>query len=185
MWFWVLAASLGTVAAVPVVIHAQQQYKDIALPPYEFYEALVGYAENENYDGLGRAMRHLDPLFSAVRERFGTDVKGDMQLGMRQRDNQKVLASIFRLLFLDMKLNLEAARKARPADKNQMIEMGYLNYRFLSPRVAARNKKMDAAIKADFKAAYRSEDATVVAEKVKAIVSSASELFNGSGDERP
>ncbi len=82
-----------------------------------------------------------------------------------------------------MRINLEKAQNAAPQEKNQPIEMAYLDYRYLAARVKAKDKTLDSSIKADFKTAYRSADPAIVLKKTRTILLELAPLIVDGNDE--
>lgn len=179
-----LAGLIASDAALPPVSGAREQYEGIPLPPYEFYEALLGLTEARDFDGLRRAVRHLEPLFSALRIRFGRDMGIEITRAAAEGDGSGALAAVLRLILLDMRLNLLEALEAGAQEREALVQMAYLNYRFLAERLEPRDRALGARVRAAFKAAYRTRDRAVFAARVSEIMNAVTPDALGIDDAR-
>lgn len=179
-----LVGLLSSHAARPSEARVREQYAGIPLPPYEFYEALLGLTEAGDFDGLRRAMRHLSPLFSTLRERFGRDVEAELALAALERDGPRALAAVLRIILLDMRLNLLEALEADAEGRNAFIQMAYMDYRFLAVRLESRDRALGVRVRTDFKTAFRARDRAVFAARVAQIMEAVSPDALGIDDDR-
>jgi hypothetical protein len=141
---------------------AENQYRGIAFPPNEFYEALVGYAQGADYASLSRSLSYLDPLFTALEKRFHENFRTNLQTAIEQRNPQRVLSAVFRCLIMDMQFNLEAAgSESAEAPRKERILMAYTDYTFLSPILAKTDPIRAAALGKALKKLYRTHEQDV------------------------
>lgn len=162
----------------PGGLAAQSQYKGIPFPPYEFYEAVLNQCGDENYNALGRSMEHLAPLLDAIQARLGADPRAEIASAIAEKDAEKTRAALLRLIFLDLKLNLEeAGRAAAAARRNDLLQMAYTNYYFLSHEVSRRDRALDRELRDAFKEAYAAGDSARSSQAIGHLVGMLSPIF--------
>jgi len=153
----VVLAIMLVLASAPEAV-AQAQYAGIAAAPYEFYEALVSQAADGDFAALDHATTHLEPLLRALQAATGVDCGAHLRAAIGARDRERVRAALRQVLFLDLRVNLEAgARVASRERRAELLQMAYGNYEFLGPLLVDR--ALDTRVKTEFRNAYRTRDA--------------------------
>ena len=144
------------------------QYRGIALPPNEFFEALTSYAQQGDDRALRGSLKYLGPLFAAIREKTGEDPKPEIETALAHKSQLEMLAAVRRLIFLDMRVNLEASMKSKKMNESrECILLANIDYNFLSSWVRILNETSDPAIRSALKAAYRSDDEGALARNAR------------------
>ena len=161
-------------------LSAQKQYEGIPFPPYEFFEALLGNAEDGNFQALAKSLDYLRPLFEAIRAGPGEDPEAAIRRAAQERSSAGATRAVLRLIFLDMRMNLAAAESAADeAGRKTGVQMAYADYTFLSPVIYRKDKSLDAVLKKTFKALYRSTDRKLIAEKITSMVEQIDGIVKG------
>ena len=135
---------------------AQRQYSALPFPPYEIYEAVIGYAEASDLKGVSKTLPYLKPLFNALRKRRGKDFETSIRRALDAKIPSTAKAALLEMIFEDMLFNLEAAdATGAVAQYRESLQMAFMDYHFLSPAVRSSNPALDAAVLRGFKLAYR------------------------------
>jgi hypothetical protein len=162
-----LAGLLCLSTVTGTALAAENQYRGIAFPPNEFYEALIGYAQTADYTSLSRALTYLDPLFATLERRFHENIKAGLQTAIDQRNPRHVQSAVFRCLIKDMEFNLDAAgSESAESPRKERILMAYTNYTFLSPTLSKSDSPRNASIGLALKELYRSPEQSVAQTKI-------------------
>ncbi len=157
---------------------AQTQYKGIPFPPYEFYEALLGYCQEGSLAALGRSIGYLSPLFEAIHEELEVDAREGIENSIRRADPAAAKRAVLRLIYLDLELNgRSACRAGSGATRLEFLQMAYTDYNFLSPTVRERDKSLDRSAKESFKQMYAVNDHAVVTESFERLLGRLSTVF--------
>lgn len=137
-------------------VWAQRQYSALPFPPYEIYEAVLGYAEASNLEGISKTLPYLKPLFNVLLERRDKDFETIIRRALDAKNPNAAKAALLEMIFEDMLFNLEAADGTRGvAQYREALQMAFMDYHFLSPAVRSSDPSLDDAVLREFKMAYR------------------------------
>lgn len=180
-------ASAGLIVALalaaPGLPAAQVQYRGIPFPPYEFYEALIQQSEDADFSAMTQSIAYLTPLFRAVQERFAADPRAEIEQAIAGRDATRARAAVLRLVFLDLKLNLdEAASVPTVKRRKELLQIAYTDYYFLSGEVGRRDRALDRELRQLFRSAYASTDSAGSSQSIGHLMGKLAVIFGETPD---
>jgi hypothetical protein len=122
----------------PRAAGAQEQYQGLPLAPYEIYQAVVGYAADQNFDALGKSLKHFPGLIQALSDHCGKDLQSELEQALLKRDALATRQALMEMIFADFSLNLSQA-VARPdrSSRRERLEMAYVDLTFLARDASA------------------------------------------------
>ena len=161
---------------------APTQYDRLALPADELFEAAVGFVQGGDYANLTKTLQLLRPLLASVRARTGEDSGADLESAIALKDGNWARASLYRLIYLDLRLNLEAASTAGSQDAaREFLLPASIDYAFLAPVISAQDKAAGLTFRSAMRLAYRSGEPASARDALKTL-RSLSHLFVKTGD---
>lgn len=171
VWFGGVVMGTGVLAA-------KNQYEGIPYPPFEFFEAIVGYADRQDYPALSKCLEYLKPVNQAIRKDWNVDPCAEIEKGIFRKDAAIVRKAVWKLIFFDMKVNLQNAQKADDWSKQrEAVQMAYVNYMFLAPVIARQSKDQERALREMLKKIYRSEAKSDLEKALMEFTSLVSKFF--------
>ncbi len=129
----------------------QIQYEGIPVPPYEFYEALLAYADQKDFDSFPGALKFTLPLMKYLDRTYGEGLEAQLNSAVKDRDPARLMGSLRRVLYLDLVSHLQAVAAGPEASRQDRAQMAFINYSFLSPEVRRLSRERDAAIRRAFR----------------------------------
>lgn len=147
--------ALALVGLLVEAVAAPHQYERLRFAPYEVFEAMLAYAEQGDFEPLLRGASYASPLFEALPG--GAEVERQLKKAAATRDSRAALAAVQRLLLIDLRFNMRGA--AGPGGlERERLQMAFVDYHFLAPRVRAADARLDRRIRAAFRTAYETGD---------------------------
>jgi hypothetical protein len=141
-------------------LEAQSYRSSLEIAPTDVYKTVFDYIEKRDYERIGVALSYVSPVLDTIKNKFGVDLKPEIETALNKKDSPSLIASIRKLTFYDLKDILNAIvneGEFQTVDKLQAwIKMAYLDYLFLSPVIVAEKKGFaaDQEIKRIFKKAH-------------------------------
>lgn len=129
----------------------QLQYEGIPVPPYEFYEALLAYADQGDYDSLPRGLKSILPLLKYLDRTYGERLQEQLNAAVRDHDSARLMERLHRVIYLDLVSHLEATVAGPVTSRRDRAQMAFINYTFLSPEVRRHSRERDQAIRRSFR----------------------------------
>lgn len=149
-------ASLGGVAVLLVALlpgpgAGQVQYEGIPVPPYEFYEALLAYVDQKDFESLPRALKFTSPLLKYLDRTYGEGMEERLNVAVRDHDAAKLMDSLRRVVYLDLVSHLRSAVAGGEVVRQDRGQMAFINYTFLASEVRRRSPERDRVIRRAFR----------------------------------
>jgi hypothetical protein len=127
----------------PVLAAAQEQYRGLPVAPYEIYEAIVGYAADQNFEALHKSLKHFPFLLQLLSTHCGTDLQGELETGLSHKDAAQTQRALMKMLFADFSLNLtQAVASAERAGRRERLEMAYVDLTFMAREASRRDPRV-------------------------------------------
>ena len=124
----------------PRAAGAQEQYQGLPLAPYEIYQAVVGYAADQNFDALGKSLKHFPGLIQALSNHCGKDLQAGLEQALLKKDGLATRRALMEMIFADFSLNLsQAVATPERSARRERLEMAYVDLTFLARDARAVN----------------------------------------------
>ena len=124
----------------PRAAGAQEQYQGLPLAPYEIYQAVVGYAADQNFDALGKSLKHFPGLMQALSKHCGKDLQTELEQALLKKDGLATREALMEMIFADFSLNLsQAVATPDRSSRRERLEMAYVDLTFLARDARAVN----------------------------------------------
>lgn len=138
-------------ALLPARGSGQIQYEEIPVPPYEFYDALLSYADQKDFDAFPRALKFTLPLLKYLDRTYGEGLEQQLHAAVHDHDAARLRDGLRRVLYLDLRSHLQAVVTGSEAVRQDRAQMAFINYTFLSPEVRRHSRERDAVIRREFR----------------------------------
>ncbi len=136
-----------------------QTYRDIGLPPSEIFEKMIVYAQEKDFEKLSKALQLIKPITQALATKFSKNPEEEIQDAIKQKNGEKAVLSIQRLVTLDLRdlLSIALGSIRESSEKaTTKFKTAYLDYLLISPYVQVKSFSGDQKIKNIFRRAVTS-----------------------------
>lgn len=153
-----------------------QPYRDtLQISQVEIFQRMLSQTQEEAFEKVQKSAIFLNPLFSALNEKFGVDMKTAVQNKIAQKDREGLENSLLHLIFLDMTDLLQiAGEQLREKNMDQAkikIKVAYQDYLLLSPSISVKSFGASQKIKNDFRILTLGTESTLNQEEYKRLTS--------------
>ena len=154
----------------PMAVCAQEQYRGLPLAPYEIYQAVVGYAADQNFEALKKSLKHFPGLIQALSEHCGKDLQASLEQALMARDAGATQAALMQMIFADFSLNLSQAERIDDrAARRDRLEMAYVDFTFLARLASAKDPHVADETRSGLSQLAKLDDLSQVAAQAAAI----------------
>jgi hypothetical protein len=130
---------------------AENQYAGLSLPPDEIFEAVLNYANDSNFEAIGKSIKHYRSLLHVLSTWCGQDLEQGLSQAAAAHEAPATRRMVLVIISADLALNLDAAAAATDSvARHERLQMAFLDYSLLAPDGAANDPGLAAAARAGF-----------------------------------
>ena len=163
-----------------------QTYRDIGLPPSEIFEKMIVYAQEKDFEKLGKTLQIIKPITQTLGNKYSKNPDEAIRTAIDKKDREKAILSVQRLVTLDLQdlLSIAVGSVRESSEKAPTkFKTAYLDYLLISPYVQVKNFSADQKIKNTFRKAVttsaKEDELKEMTEDIQ------KELFNACPELRP
>lgn len=147
----IVALAAAVVLVLPGPARSWPAAEGLPVPPQQMFEAMLLYAEQGEFDKVGRVLEKMAPLLDEIKAAYGAEPAGEIRKALEKGDAWEAQTAVLQVVYYHMKLELSAALKTQGRPGIVRVRVAYMDYLFFVLRLTRKDKELVAEVERRFK----------------------------------